>query len=197
MFHVNVKNETRQFPNWHQRGRIRKVDEAGDIVQGQYAFGGEAVRVSPRYQKNGANYRVRPERPVAFFAAYCFENGLLPTQLTPEECEANWVLDLLEPIWDANKHQFPKLESPYAACDQATEPSLRTGFSFNVPQVLVEQLGTVRSTQANPSFRPHANGSSNSQQLEAARRKIEEMRARAATANGTQPAQTKKKSAVQ
>lgn len=197
MFHASVKNVTRQFPSWNLRARIRKVDEAGDIVKEQYAFGGQTVRVSPRYQRNGSNFRVRPEDPVAFFAAFCFEQGLLPTQLTAEECKSGWALELLEPLWEENKYQFPKLESPFAACDDATEPSLRVGYSFNISQALVEQLGAARTTHERPMFRPAVNGQANPQNLDALRRKIEEQRARATSANGAAAPAAKKKPAGQ
>jgi hypothetical protein len=53
----------RDYPSWNTRARIRKVDEAGNVLQGEFAYCGEHVRVSPRFQKNGTNFRVRPERP--------------------------------------------------------------------------------------------------------------------------------------
>lgn len=173
MFKVNgVK---REYPNWNTRAKVRKVDEAGNVVQGQYGCGGELVRVSPRYQKNGTNYRIRPERPAIFFAAWAFEHGLLPMQLTPEECEQEDVLQLLEQLWEACKGHFPKLESPYAACDDATVPSLRVGFSFNIPQLLIESVGSVKPT-------PGTSGNSipgpNTDLAIALRQKVDQLRAR-------------------
>ncbi len=181
---VNINNLNgirREYPSWNERGRIRKVDEHGNFLEGQHAFGGEVVRISPRRLRNGANYRVRPERPAAFFAAFCAESGLLPTPLTPEESESDWGLEVLQPLWDAYKHHLPRLESPFAACDSATEPSLRAGYSFCLLQVLVELIGTARPSTSGPAARPAVNGSGlSSRLLDHLRKKIEEGRARAA-----------------
>src|SRR4051794_32976773 len=111
MFSVNVPTTQKQYPQWNTRGRKKKKDEEGNLVQGEHSFGGEIVRVSPRFQKNGNNFRVRPERPAAFFAAYCYENGLLPERLTAEEAESDWGMELLEPLWQENQGQFIKPES--------------------------------------------------------------------------------------
>jgi hypothetical protein len=175
----------RDYPTWNTRARIRKVDESGNVVQGQYAYGGEHVRVSPRYQKNGTNFRVRPERPAVFFAAWAFENGLLPTALTPEEAESPAGLELLQPLFDEYKGYFSKIESPFAACDQATEPSLKVGFSFNIYQVLVEPAGSVKPVNGAAralSMSPVGNGDV---ARDAIKKKIEEMRSRTATAAPT------------
>jgi hypothetical protein len=177
----HVSRVRREYPNWALRAKIKKVDEAGNIVEGQYGFGGEVVRVSPRYQKHGTNYRVRPERPAAFFAAFLQEGGVLPTLLTSEECGQEWVLELLDPLWEQYKAYFPKLESPYAACDSTVVPSHRVGFSFNILQVLVEPIGTAHGSNGKQSFRPLANGSTNASVLDTIRKRIEEMRARNAT----------------
>ena len=49
MFSVPTQSKVRrEYPNWNQRGRIKKV-ESGNIVEGQFAFNNEVVRVSPRY----------------------------------------------------------------------------------------------------------------------------------------------------
>ena len=182
MIQVNInKSVRREFPHWNSQGRIKKVDDQGNVLEGQYACNGELVRISPRFQRHGTNYRVRPERPAAFFAAWAFENGLLPTALAAEECEQEWALELLDPMWEQYKGYFFKLESPYAACDLATVPSHRVGFSFNVMQVLVEGIGTVRTNVARPAFRPSANGTTNASMFERMKTRIEEMRAR----NGT------------
>ena len=178
---VNINtlaSNRREFPNWNTRGRVKKVDEAGNVLEGQYAYGGEAVRVSPRYQKNGTNYRVRPERPAVFFSFWCSENGLLPTPLTPEEAESEAGLEILEPLWNVYKHHFAKLESPYAACDQATEPSLKIGFSFNIYQVLVEQIGSVRPTNGASAAPVRPAGSVGGSALEGLKQKIEALRTR-------------------
>jgi len=188
---LNVNKVRREFPHWNAQGRIKKVDESGNVLEGQYAFNGELVRISPRFQRNGTNYRVRPEHPAAFFSAFLFENGLLPTALTPEECEQEWCLELLDPLWEQYKGYFPKLESPYAACDLATTPSHRVGFSFNLMQILVEEIGSVRTNVARPAFRPSANGTSNPQAVEAIRKRIAEMRARNGAQETAVPAKKK------
>ena len=188
---VNVNGVVRrEFPNWNQRGRIRKVDEHGNVLEGQYAFGGEFVRVSPRFQKNGANYRVRPERPAYFFSQFCVEHGLLPTALTPEECASEPGLAILQSLWEAYKSYFPKLESPYAACDHATQPSLQTGYSFCMLQVLVELVGVVRNTASPALARPTPNGSVDGSAM---LKMIEAMRARSAAAKPDPMAAAKKR----
>jgi hypothetical protein len=183
---ANIHDTTRRdWPAWHQRGKIRKVAPNGDVLEG-YAFNGEFVAISPRYQRNGQNYRVRPERPAAFFAAFCFENSLLPELLTAAECEQERALALLDSLWDKAKHRFAALSSPYAASDGGTVPNHRLGFSFNILQVLVEHQGSVRPVGGKPTFRPALNGVSPGVDLEAARQTILAMRARAN--NGTAPA---------
>lgn len=178
---LNVNNVRRQYPNWNLRAKIRKVDEQGNILPDQYAFGGEAVRVSPRFQRNGANYRIRPERPAYFFMQFCVENGLLPVPLTQEECDSQAGLDILQPLFDSYKQYLPRLESPFAASDQATEPSLKDGFSFCIPQPLVDQIGTVRTTASRATPRPMINGSAPSASVfENIKRQIEAMRAKSA-----------------
>src|SRR5262249_24060913 len=79
------------WPAWNQRAKIKRVNAEGKLIPGEFACGGEAVRVSPRYLKNGASFRVRPERPAMFFMFWCHEHGLLPTPLTAEELEADWA----------------------------------------------------------------------------------------------------------
>lgn len=187
------KQGGRQFPSWNMRACVRKTDDQGNILD-ENAYNGEIVRVSPRYQRHGVNFRVRPERPAAFFAAYCYEQGLLPTLLSPDECQQEWALELLDSLWEDNKFAFAGLESPYAACDQGTTPSHRIGFSFVVLQILVQQLGAVRSVPGKPTFRPTGNGTSSHQDMDAIRRRIEEQRARGAagTGNGANPGKKKK-----
>jgi hypothetical protein len=187
----HVKSVRREYPNWNLRGKIRKVDAEGNLIEGQHAFGGEIIRISPRFQKNGANFRVRPERPAVFFAAFCVENHLLPVPLTPEECESPAGLEILQPIWDLHSGCFPKLESPFAACDESTTPSLKDGFSFCLVQVLVEEIGVVRSSPNRPTLRPAVNGSTDTDIFEAIRTKIHEMRSRNTTPE--QPPATPKK----
>lgn len=169
------------WPNWNQRGKIKKVSPAGEIIPNEYAFGGEVVHISPRYQKNGQNYRVRPERPAVFFAAWCFENGLLPTPLTPEEAESQAGLDLLQPLFETYRQYFPKMESPYAACDQGTEPSLKVGFSFNIYQVLVEQIGSVKPVNGSSTALPIPASTNGRSALDSLKSQIEAMRSRTAT----------------
>jgi hypothetical protein len=191
-----VTTNRTNWPNWNQRGRIRAVDQQGHIIEGKYAFNGEAVRISPRYQRNGQNYRVRPERPAAFFAAWCYEHGLLPTLLTAEECEQEAMLELLDPLWEQYKVYFLKLESPMAACDTNTVPSHRNGFSFNVAQVLVEHLGTVRPVGSAGLSQPPVPASNVSKALDLLKKKIDEVRARtpetATPNNPPTPAKAKK-----
>lgn len=192
---VNVNQLARSrtnWPAWNQRARIKRVTTEGNLVPNEYACGGEAVRVSPRHVKNGVNFRVRPENPVAFFAGWCYEAGLLPTRLTPEECEQEAVQAILDELWEAHKHHFSKLESPFAACDTATVPSPRTGFSFNIAQFLVEPLGTVHSSKGNgaASFGGHV--PTNGQNLDAIRKKIEDLRAKSGRPDANAPIKGKK-----
>jgi hypothetical protein len=181
----------RAWPHWNMRGRIRRVDSDGNVIEG-YACGGEFVRVSPRFVKGGRTYRVRPERPAVFFAAWCFEHGLLPTPLTAEECEADWAVEILNWIWKIEKQAFYKLESPFAACDQATQPSPRVGFSFCISQILVEEAGSVRSSKGGPGGMMPAHIQGNGHDTEGLRKKIEEMRAKAGRPEGNVPTKGKK-----
>jgi hypothetical protein len=180
------------WPAWNLRGRIKRVDAQHNIVEGEYAFGGEFVRVSPRFQRGGQNYRVRPERPAAFFAAWLSEQGILPTRLTPEEAESEWGLELLDPFWAQYKGHFYKLESPNAACDLGTQPSHRTGFSFCILQVLVEAAGSVRGTNGSHGGRMPVDVRGNGENHEALRKKIEELRAKAGRADANPPTKGKK-----
>lgn len=175
----------REYPNWNQTGRIKRIDESGNVLEGQYAFNGEVVRISPRYQTHGRHFRVRPERPAVFFAAFLKEKELLPTLLTPEECQEEWALALMDPMWTACSAQFYKLESPFAACDAATVPNHRVGFSFNILQVLVEPMGTVRTANGRPTVHLPGSVPTNAAALEAARQRIAEMRARAGAPQST------------
>lgn len=185
----NTSNGHREYPQWHAQGKLKKADAAGNILEGQYACNGEIVAISPRYQKNGVNYRVRPERPAAFFAAFLFEHGLLPELLTPEESTQNWALELMEPLWERFKTRFPLLGSPFAASDILTVPSLRVGYSFNIAQVLIEHIGSLKPTSGRPStyITTNGNGHSNPVDLEAARRTILAMRARSHSVPATKP----------
>lgn len=177
-------NARREFGGWHARGKIKKTDPAGNILDGQYAFGGEVVQISPRFQRfSGQNFRVRFEDPAAAFAAFLFENGLLPELLSPAEANQEWALALMDQFWDKVKYRFPALASPHAASDTMTVPSHRNGFSFNVLQVLIEHLGSVRPVSArSPAFRPAVGGGVPGVDLEAARQVIAAMRARSAEA---------------
>jgi hypothetical protein len=166
------------------RGRIKRVDPDGNVIENEYAFGGEFVRISPRFTRGGQHFRVRPERPAMFFMYWCYEHSLLPTPLTAEECEADWAVEILDWLWNAEKHAFYKLESPFAACDHATQPSHRIGFSFCVLQILVEEVGSVRSNGTPRAMIGAV--PSNGQSLEAVKRKIEEMRAK----SGARPDQS-------
>jgi hypothetical protein len=180
------------WPAWNMRGRIKRVDSHGNVIEGEYAFGGEFVRVSPKYVKGGRTYRVRPERPAMFFMFWCYEHTLLPTPLTAEECEAGWAVEILDWLWNANKHVFYKLESPFAACDHATQPSHRVGFSFCIPQILVEETGSVRGSKGGHGGMMPAHVQGNGENHEALRKKIEEMRAKASRPEGNVPAKGKK-----
>ena len=178
------------WPAWNLRAKIKRVNAEGKLIPNEYACGGEFVRVSPRFVKGGRTYRVRPERPAMFFMFWCLEHGLLPTPLTAEECEADWAVEILDFIWNAEKHSFFKLASPFASCDHATQPSHRVGFSFCVPQVLVEEVGSVRGNGTPRAMIGAV--PSNGQSLEAMKRKIEEMRAKAARPEGNAPTKGKK-----
>jgi hypothetical protein len=182
---VNIHDAAngRQYGGWHARGKIKKTDPAGNILDGQYAFNGEVVQISPRFQRSGQNYRVRFENPAAAFAAFLFENGLLPELLSPAEANQEWALALMDGLWAKTKYRFPALASPHAASDSLSVPSHRNGFSFNVLQVLIEHLGSVRPVSArSPAFRPAVGGAVPGVDLEAARQVIAAMRARSAEA---------------
>lgn len=169
----------RQYGGWHARGKIKKTDPQGNILDSQFAFNGEIVQISPRFQRSGTNYRVRFENPPAAFAAFLFENGLLPELLASEEANQEWAMALMDGLWAKTKYRFPALASPHAASDSLSVPSHRNGFSFNVLQVLIEHLGSVRPVSARtPSFRPAINGAVPGVDLEAARQVIAAMRAR-------------------
>lgn len=176
-------NGKRDYPDWHMRGKIKKLDPEGKILEGQYACNGEIVRISPHYLKNGVRFRVRPERPAAYFAAFCHEAGLLPTLLTAEECAKEEVLEILDQLWQCYGSSFQNLESPFAACDQDTQPSHRIGFSFTILQILVEPMGVVKS--AVPTSQPRTIVRS-SVDLAGMQAKIDALRARA-NANGEAP----------
>lgn len=180
------------WPAWNLRGRIKRVSSQGDIIENEYAFGGEFVRISPRFQRGGQNYRVRPERPAAFFAAWLYEQGILPTRLTPEEAESEWGLEMLDPFWAKYKGHFYKLESPNAACDVGTQPSHRTGFSFCILQVLVEEAGSIRSSNGSHGGMMIAHAQGNGENHDALRQKIEAMRAKAGRPDGNVPPKAKK-----
>jgi hypothetical protein len=180
------------WPAWHLRGRVKRVSSQGDIIENEYAFGGEFVRISPRFVKGGRTYRVRFERPAAALAAWLYEQSILPTRLTPEEAESEAGLELLDPLWAKYKGHFYKLESPNAACDHATQPSLRTGFSFCVLQVLVEEVGSVRGRNGSHGSMMLAHVQGDGENHDALRKKIEELRARAGRPDGNSPTKGKK-----
>jgi hypothetical protein len=182
----NVAASRTSWPAWNLRGRIKRVSSQGDIIENEHAVGGEFVRISPRFQRGGQHFRVRPERPAAFLAAWLYEQSILPTRLTPEEAESEWGLELLDPLWAKVKGHFYKLESPFAACDHGTQPSQRTGFSFCILQVLVEEVGSVRSSNGSHGGMMPAHVQGNGENHEALRKKIEEMRSRA----GARPEQS-------
>jgi hypothetical protein len=180
----NVAASRTSWPAWNLRAKIKRVNAEGKLIPNEYACGGEFVRVSPRFVKGGRTYRVRPERPAVFFAAWCFEHGLLPTPLTAEECEADWAVEILDFLWNAEKQSFYKLESPNAACDDATKPSPRVGFSFCISQILVEEVGSVRGSKGSHGGMMPAHVQGNGENHEALRKRIEEMRAKAGRPEG-------------
>jgi hypothetical protein len=180
------------WPAWNLRGRIKRISSQGDIIENEYAFGGEFVRISPRFQRGGQNYRVRFERPAAAFAAWLFEQSILPTRLSPEEAESEWGMEFLDPFWSKYKGHFFKLESPNAACDLGTRPSHRSGFSFCILQVLVEEVGSIRSSNGSHGGMMLAHAQGNGENHEALRKKIEEMRAKAGRPDGNAPPKGKK-----
>ena len=183
----DLQRQQRTFTSWHQRGRIRKVDDQGLVQPGQFAAHGEVVQISPRYQRGGTNFRVRPERPAAFLAAWCFEHGLLPELLTAEECQDEAILHLLDQLWARCRSSFPQLGSPLAASDDSVEPGPRTGWSWNILQVLIEPTESIRTVARTRTFRPVVNGASAGPDLaDTARRTIEALRART-RANGHAP----------
>lgn len=193
---VNIHQLARSrtnWPAWNLRAKIKRVNAEGNLVPNEFAFGGEFVRISPRFVKGGQTYRVRFERPAAAFAAWLYEHGILPTQLMPEEAESEPGLELLDAFWDKYKAHFFKLESPNAASDMGTRPSHRTGFSFCILQALVEEVGSVRSGKGSHGGMMPAHVQGNGENHEALRKKIEEMRAKAgARPDQSTPAKGKK-----
>jgi hypothetical protein len=191
---VNIHSlaNRRAWPHWNMRGRIKRVSSQGDVIENEYGFGGEFVRVSPRFIKGGRTYRVRFERPAAALAAWLYEQSILPTRLSPEEAETEWGLELLDPFWAKYKGHFFKLESPFAACDDATQPSHRVGFSFCISQILVEEAGSVRSSNGSHGGMMPAHVQGNGENHEALRKKIEELRAKAGRPEGNTQAKGKK-----
>lgn len=170
----------RVYTQWRTQAKIKKIDEQGQPTEG-YAFGGQLVEVSPTYRKGGVNFRVRPANPVAFFAAFCYENKLIPVQLSEEELQNPTVVkDILEPIFESVKHYFPSLASPHAASDTETEPNLTNGFSFNIPQKLVEVVGKTQSTPTARSVSGLFGGgmATNGTNLDAIQKKLEQIRGR-------------------
>jgi hypothetical protein len=191
---VNIHSlaNRRAWPHWNMRGRVKRVSSQGDVIENEYAFGGEYVRISPRFVKGGRTYRVRFERPAAAFAAWLYEQSILPTRLSPEEAESEWGLELLDPLWAKYNGHFYKLESPNAACDVGTQPSLREGFSFCISQILVEEVGSVRGSNGSQGGMMPAHVQGNGENHEALRKRIEEMRAKAGRPEGNVPAKGKK-----
>jgi hypothetical protein len=192
---VNVHQLARSrtnWPAWNQRAKIKRVNAEGNLIPNEFAFGGEFVRISPRFVKGGRTYRVRFERPAPAFAAWLYEHGILPTRLSPEEAESEWGLELLDPFWAQYKGHFFKLESPNAACDVGTQPSHRTGFSFCISQILVEEAGSVRGSKGSRGGMMPAHVQGNGENHEALRKKIEEMRAKAGRPEGNAPTKSKK-----
>jgi hypothetical protein len=191
---VNIHQLARSrtnWPAWNLRAKIKRVNAEGNLIPNEYAFGGEFVRISPRFVKGGRTYRVRFEKPAAAFAAWLWEQDILPTRLTPEEAESEWGLELLDPLWAKYKGHFFKLESPNAAIDTATMPSHRTGFSFCILQALVEQVGSVRSSNGSHGGMMIAHVQGNGDH-EALRKRIEELRAKAGRPEGNTPSKGKK-----
>lgn len=178
-----TQNPVRTYTQWRTQAKVKKIDEQGQPVEG-HAFGGQMVAVSPTYRKGGVNFRVRPVNPVAFFAAFCYENKLIPEQLTEEECQQPMALEILEPLFEATKHVFPSLASPHAASDTETTPSLANGFSFNIPQKMVEIVGTIQSTPTSRAMNGMfgSGAPTNEANLDAIQKKIEQMRSRNGTA---------------
>lgn len=186
---VNINAPVRRdFPAWNIRGKIRKTDDAGNVLENEHAYGGEFVRISPRYQRAGTNFRVRPERPAYFFNQFLFEHGILPAPLTPEECETEAGLEILQPLFEQYKSYLANLESPFAASDLATQPSLKDGYSFCVLQVLVEQIGSFRSEPTRQLARPNISGVRPSASVfDRIKQQIEAMRSRNGTKSSGQP----------
>jgi hypothetical protein len=192
---VNLSNVTASrtsWPAWNLRGRVKRVSSQGDVIENEFGFGGEFVRISPRFVKGGRTYRIRFERPAVAFAAWLYEHGILPTQLMPEEAESEWGLELLDPFWAKYKGHFYKLESPNAACDLGTQPSHRTGFSFCISQILVEEAGSIRGSKGSHGSMMPAHVQGNGENHEALRKRIEEMRAKAGRPEGNAPTKGKK-----
>ena len=174
---MTTQTAQRTYTQWRTQAKIKKLDEHGQPTT-DYAFGGQLVAVSPTYRKGGVNFRIRPANPVAFFAAFCYENKLIPDQLTEGECQQPMALEILEPLFEATKHVFPSLASPHAASDTETQPNLANGFSFNIMQKLVEVVGTLQSTPANRAMNGMFSGtvSANGTNLDAIQKKLQQLR---------------------
>jgi hypothetical protein len=190
---VNLSNvaASRTWPAWNLRGRLKRVDENNNVLENQWDCRSEYVRISPTFRLNGRTYRVRPERPAAFFMAWLYERDILPTLLTPEEAESEWGLELLDPFWAKYKGHFFKLESPNAVCD-STQPSHRVGFSFCVLQAQVELMGYARGSKGSHGGMMPAHVQGNGEHHEALRKRIEELRAKAGRPEGNTQAKGKK-----
>lgn len=173
----NVSGQVPQVPAWNARAKVRKATPSGVVVAGEYVFGGEVFRVSPRYQKNGSTFRIRPERPAIAFAAWAVESGLLPLPLTAAEAESAEGMAILAQLFAAYKDCFKGLEPAVQSGDANAQPDLLTGFSFLVPQPFVEKIGFA-STASTSGMAPVVNTDLAAEMT----KRIEEMRAKAAAA---------------
>lgn len=151
--------------NWTAQGKIRKT--------GGYACGGELVRISPRFRQGGTSFRVAPEKPAAYFAAWCVDNAVLPTPMTADEAQSDAGLQILAPLFQACLQYFEGIEP--TGQEPNSIPDLTSGYSYLVPQVLVERLGYVEG-QAKPAVQPTVNPAL----IAETAKKLAELRAKAA-----------------
>lgn len=157
---------------WTTRAKVRKATTSGEVVPNEFSFGGELVRVSPRFRNTGnGNFRVSPERPAAFFAAFCVENAIIPA-MTAEEAESDAGREVLAPVFAACVQYFHGLEP--TGTEKDSQADLKTGFSFLVPQVLVQKIGFA-DVASRAAIQPTVNAALAADVA----KKLEEMRAKA------------------
>lgn len=191
--------ERRQGRTWHDRCKLARADDQGNIIDGEYIFGGEWFDVSPT---RGSSFdRVRPQRPAVAFANYCNEIGVLPEALRPEEVQEPEMLEILNQLWEEHQYDtmFMDLNGARGASDP-NEPNLVNGFSFKVPIDLMvdfhtSPVGRGAATQATAQktapqrAQQSGAGNMNTQSLQEKIRQLRERQAQGGQAQGGQARQ--------